>query len=70
MRDVLDGPWGRLFRNWETVAATASGYPDVGTAAAEINLTGTRALARSLGILGTCIAQAPEFVRRKRTSEK
>ena len=29
-------------------------------------LTGTRALARSLGILGTCIAQAPEFVHKKR----
>jgi hypothetical protein len=65
MREVLDGPWGRLFRNWETVQADADGYPDVGTAAAEIELTGTKALARSLGILGTCIVQAPEFVRRK-----
>jgi len=65
MREVLDGPWGRLFRNWETVRADADGYPDVGTAQAEIELTGTRALARSLGILGTCIVQAPEFVRRK-----
>jgi hypothetical protein len=70
MRDVLDGPWGRLFRNWETVRADADGYPDVGTAVAEIELTGTKALARSLGILGTCIAQAPEFVHKKRTSEK
>jgi hypothetical protein len=55
MREVLDGPWGRLFRNWETVRADADGYPDVGTAVAEIELTGTKALARSLGILGTCI---------------
>ena len=70
MREVLDGPWGRLFRNWETVRADGDGYPDVGTAVAEIELTGTRALARSLGILGTCIAQAPEFVQKKRASEK
>jgi hypothetical protein len=28
-------------------------------------LTGGRALARSLGILGTCIVQAPEFVHKK-----
>jgi hypothetical protein len=70
MREVLDGPWGRLFRNWENLASNADGYPDVGTATAEIELTGTRALARSLGILGTCIAQAPEFVHKKRTGEK
>jgi hypothetical protein len=70
MREVLDGPWGRLFRNWENVASDGDGYPDVGTASAEIELTGTKALARSLGILGTCIAQAPEFVHKKRTSEK
>jgi hypothetical protein len=70
MREVLDGPWGRLFRNWENLGANANGYPDVGTAAAEIKLTGTKALARSLGILGTCVAQAPEFVHKKRTREK
>jgi hypothetical protein len=66
MREVLDGPWGRLFRNWEHVKSDGNGFPDVGTGGAEIALTGTRALARSLGILGTCIAQAPEFVHRKR----
>ena len=65
MRDVLDAPWGRLFRNWETAAANADGYPDVGAGGGEITLTGGRALARSLGILGTCIVQAPEFVHKK-----
>jgi hypothetical protein len=70
MQDVLDGPWGRLFRNWETVTAGADGYPEVGAAGAEIQLTGTKALVRSLGILGTCIAQAPEFVHRKRTAQR
>jgi hypothetical protein len=28
-------------------------------------LTGGRALVRSLGILGTCIAEAPEFLSRR-----
>jgi len=32
MREVLDGPWGRLFRNWERVAPDANGYPQVGAA--------------------------------------
>ena len=40
----------------------ANGFPDVGAEGAEITLTGSKALVRSLGILGTCIAQAPEFV--------
>ena len=30
MREVLDGPWGRLFRNWESLQADAAGYADVG----------------------------------------
>jgi hypothetical protein len=66
MQSALESPWGRLFRNWEQVTATADGFPDVGTAAPEITLTGGKALVRSLGILGTCIAQAPEFVHRRR----
>jgi hypothetical protein len=65
MKAALDSPWGRLFRNWETVKATADGYPDVGQGTAEITLTGTKALVRSLGILGTCIAEAPEFLTRR-----
>jgi hypothetical protein len=66
MQDVLQSPWGRLFRNWERVTPDANGFPDVGEGAPEIKLTGSKALVRSLGILGTCIAQAPEFVQRRR----
>lgn len=66
MRTVLGSPWGRLFQNWERVAATENGFPDVGEAPAEVNRAGIRALARSVGILGTCIADAPEFASRKR----
>ena len=65
MRQVLESPWGRLFRNWEQVTPDANGYPQVGAAAADLTLTGGRALVRSLGILGTCIAEAPEFLSRR-----
>ena len=66
MRDVLDSPWGRLFRNWETLTATADGYPQVGSDAAQIEKTGIRALRESVGILATCVREAPEFASRRR----
>jgi hypothetical protein len=66
MQDVLDSPWGRLFRNWETLTATADGYPQVGSDAAQIEKTGIRALRESIGILATCVKEAPEFASRRR----
>jgi hypothetical protein len=68
MQDVLDSPWGRLFRNWETVQGTPDGFPDVGTGAAVIEKTGMRAFKESFGILGTCVKEAPEFASRRRHS--
>jgi uncharacterized protein (DUF362 family) len=65
MRDVLDSPWGHLFRNWEQVTPDAQGYPDVGQARMEVQLTGARALGRSIGILGTCLREAPEFAAKR-----
>jgi hypothetical protein len=50
------------------VRATADGYQDIGTTAAEIELTGMRALRESVGILGTCIKEAPEFAARRSRS--
>jgi hypothetical protein len=72
MREALDSPWGRLFRNWETVKTDSSGagYPDVGTTAAVIEKTGAKALVTSFGILGTCIKEAPEFAGRRRLASK
>ena len=68
MQEVLDSPWGRLFRNWETVQPDVSGlgYPDVGGNTATIQKTGAKALVESFGILGTCIKEAPEFANRRR----
>jgi uncharacterized protein (DUF362 family) len=65
MHDVLESPWGRLFRNWEQLSPDERGFPAVGTGAPELQLTGLRALGRSVGILGTCIKEAPEFAMRR-----
>jgi hypothetical protein len=66
MQSVLESDWGRLFGNWETVRATADGFPDLGDDPALIEKTGFRALKESLGILGTCVKEAPEFSSRRR----
>jgi uncharacterized protein (DUF362 family) len=65
MHDVLDSPWGRLFRNWEQLTPTAEGFSGVGEHGPELQLTGVRALGRSVGILGTCLREAPEFAMRR-----
>ena len=62
MRKVLDSDWGRLFRNWEDLAPTQDGFDAVGDVAAEIRRTGFNAFKRSLGILVSCIREAPEFL--------
>jgi hypothetical protein len=66
MAGVLASPWGRLFRHWERVQPDANGYPAIPEEGATIKRTGLRALGRSLGILATCIKEAPEFASRKR----
>jgi uncharacterized protein (DUF362 family) len=66
MRDALASPWGRLFRGWETAVADQDGYSNFGNDAAEIQRTGMKALIRSIGILGTCLKEAPEFAARPR----
>jgi hypothetical protein len=70
MHDVLESPWGRLFGSWEHVRPDASGYPDVGSSPARIEKTGAKALVESIGILGTCIREAPEFASRTRHSAR
>jgi hypothetical protein len=69
-RTVLASPWGRLFQNWERVTPDANGFPDVGTAPASAPRAGARALAQSVGILGTCIREAPEFASRRRRAQQ
>jgi uncharacterized protein (DUF362 family) len=69
MRAALESDWGRLFCNWEQVRPDARGYPDAGAAAPVLRRTGLRALGTSLGILGTCLKEAPEFAARRRARE-
>jgi hypothetical protein len=64
MREVLASPWGRLFRGWESAVADENGYPNFGSKAT-VERTGLRALIRSIGILGTCLKEAPEFAARR-----
>jgi uncharacterized protein (DUF362 family) len=66
MQQVLDSEWGRLFRNWETLTPTAEGFPSVGETGAAVHREGLRAFTKSLGILGTCVREAPEFSNRRR----
>jgi uncharacterized protein (DUF362 family) len=66
MHDVLEGDWGRLFRHWEGAVADARGYPSIAEGGARIKRTGVRALGRSLGVLATCVREAPEFGSRRR----
>ncbi|MCZ7651410.1 MAG: DUF362 domain-containing protein [Thermoanaerobaculia bacterium] len=66
MRECLASPWGRLFRNWERLRPDAQGFPEVGETAAELKRTGLSAFWTSLGILWTCIKEAPEFAARRR----
>jgi uncharacterized protein (DUF362 family) len=69
MAQVLASDWGRLFQNWEHVVADADGYPDVGQQPAGVTRLGPHALRKSVGILGTCIKEAPEFASRRRHRE-
>jgi hypothetical protein len=66
MHDVLESPWGRLFRHWEHLTPDDRGYPSIPPGGPGIERTGFKALSRSLGILATCIAEAPEFASRRR----
>ena len=66
MREALDSAWGHLFRNWERVVPDARGYPVLAGPVADVRRTGISALVRSLGILGTCLKEAPEFAMRRR----
>jgi hypothetical protein len=68
-RRVLAGPWGRLFHNWQHLTPDARGFRDLGDAAPAPRFA-SRALGQSVGILGTCIKEAPEFASRRRRARQ
>ncbi len=61
MREVLQSDWGKLFHNWSELEPDEQGFPSVGTTPAELKRVGFKAFVKSIGILGTCIKEAPEF---------
>ncbi len=64
--EALRSEWGRLFYNWEKLTPDENGWPEVGEAPVE-HLRNTLQLIRmGMGILGTCIAEAPETARFRR----
>jgi len=69
MHTVLESDWGRLFRHWGQVKADDRGFPAIPESGAGIKRTGFGALARSIGILATCVMEAPEFASRRRHRE-
>jgi uncharacterized protein (DUF362 family) len=66
MRDALASEWGRLFANWEQLEPDELGFPEVGERPAELQRTGLKALLTSLGVLITCLREAPELEARRR----
>jgi hypothetical protein len=55
-----------LFRHWEQATPDERGYAALPESGATIQRTGLRALGRSMGILATCVREAPEFGSRRR----
>jgi len=66
MARALASDWGRLFRGYETAPRDERGFPEVGGEPAALKRTGLRAAAKAVGILATCVREAPEFAARRR----
>ena len=69
MQEVLESDWGRLFASWEKLKPDERGFASVGDARPELQRSGFSAFATSLGVLATCLREAPEFAARRRTRE-
>ncbi len=68
MAEVLESPWGRLFRDWENLTPDEDGFTEIGEQPAEIKKTGWAAFRESIRILWLCIKEAPEFDQRRQMS--
>ncbi|HJO38051.1 MAG: DUF362 domain-containing protein [Vicinamibacterales bacterium] len=66
MREALNSDWGRLFRGWERASSDGQGYQVKNGISGGLRRTGLRALLTSIGILITCLKEAPEFANRRR----
>jgi uncharacterized protein (DUF362 family) len=66
MHDVMASPWGRLFRHWGRTTRDKRGFSEIPEGGGTIKRTGWSAWKRSLGILWTCLREAPESAARRR----
>jgi len=66
MTEIGKSDWGRLFQGWEHAVADEQGFPDVGREDLVVRRTGLKAAAKSIGILGTSLKEAPEFVLKRK----
>jgi uncharacterized protein (DUF362 family) len=67
MSEIAKSEWGRLFQTWEHAVPDEQGFPDVGTEDLIVRRSGLAASAKSVGILGMAIKEAPEFVSKRKT---
>src|SRR5262247_4082276 len=67
MAAAMASEWGRLFANWERLTPDERGFPELGEAQASLRRSGLAAFATSLGVLVTCLREAPELAARRRT---
>ncbi|MEE2753251.1 MAG: DUF362 domain-containing protein [Candidatus Latescibacterota bacterium] len=70
MKEVLASSWGKLFRNWEKLTPDDQGFSEVGEEGVVLHKAGWKAFWRSFGVLSTALTEAPEFIRRKASSQK
>jgi uncharacterized protein (DUF362 family) len=64
---ALTSAWGRLFANWGLARADEHGYADVGGQAPALVRAPAALLGMALKALWTCIKEAPELTRRRRS---
>ena len=63
LQHALQSEWGRLFYNWEKLTPDERGWADIGPAPTEQVTQTLHLIRQAFGILGTCIAEAPEIRR-------
>ena len=66
MAEIGQSEWGRLFQGWEHAVPDEQGFPDVGQEGLVVTRTGLKAAAKSFGVLGTSLKEAPEFVLKRK----
>jgi uncharacterized protein (DUF362 family) len=72
IQTALQSEWGRLFANWGHVATDAEGrgYPDVGSANAELVRIGLKHFIEGTRLIGMAVMESPEVLQRKRRREQ